>query len=148
MSSITIATKVDEDSKLVKQFNEYKEENSMNSKSEATRALMRAGLEQEHREDDDDDTADEAGGSADDRERASVLSTEKLTYVAVAFFAGFQTLPSWFATIDVVSLATAVTGALILIAVPITVSRELIREASANSDRFDGILSQRTQEAD
>lgn len=147
MSSITIATKVDEDSKLVKQFNEYKEENSMNSKSEATRALMRAGLEQEHR-DDDDDTADEAGRSADDSERASVLSTEKLTYVAVAFFAGFQTLPSWFATIDVVSLATAVTGALILIAVPITVSRELIREVSANSDQFDGILSQRTQEAD
>lgn len=59
MSTVTIATKVDEDSKLVKQFNEYKESNSMNSKSEAMRALLRAGIEKEYVQDDSDSQDDE-----------------------------------------------------------------------------------------
>jgi hypothetical protein len=56
MSSVTFATKADEDSDLVKEFNEYKQENSMNSKSEAIRSLMRAGLEEEYNQDESDDT--------------------------------------------------------------------------------------------
>jgi metal-responsive CopG/Arc/MetJ family transcriptional regulator len=55
MSSVTFATKADEDSDLVKEFNEYKQENSMNSKSEAIRSLMRAGLEEEYNQDESDD---------------------------------------------------------------------------------------------
>jgi len=50
MSTITFATKAEEDSDLVKQFKKYKEEKSMNSKSEAIRSLMRSGLEQEYQD--------------------------------------------------------------------------------------------------
>ena len=64
MSSVTFATKADEDSDLVKQFNEYKQENSMNSKSEAIRSLMRAGLEEEYNQDESDDTDSQRKKSA------------------------------------------------------------------------------------
>jgi hypothetical protein len=63
MSSVTFATKAEEDSDLVKQFKKYKQENSMNSKSEAIRSLMRAGLEEEYQDDSDsqDDEPSQVG---------------------------------------------------------------------------------------
>ena len=42
MSSVMLSTKVDEDSELAEEFEEFKESNSMYSKSEAIRTLMRA----------------------------------------------------------------------------------------------------------
>jgi len=47
MSTTTLSAQVEEDSELVDQFQEYRESNSMTSKSEAVRTLIREGLEDE-----------------------------------------------------------------------------------------------------
>jgi hypothetical protein len=146
MSSVMLSTKVDEDSELAEEFEEFKESNSMYSKSEAIRTLMRAGLEQKQQETANESASEE---STSDGGTAPVLSTENLAYVSVAFYLGFQILPSWLTSVEGVSLAIGVTGALILIAVPIAVSKQLIREVGSKSERFGGFLDgQRTQEAD
>lgn len=56
MSSVTIATQVNEDDNLVQEFEEYCERNSMQSKSEGVRTLIREGLE-ESDEDEEGETS-------------------------------------------------------------------------------------------
>jgi Arc/MetJ-type ribon-helix-helix transcriptional regulator len=56
MSTTTFSAQVEEDSELVDQFEEYRESNSMTSKSEAVRTLIREGLEDDHDQDESDDT--------------------------------------------------------------------------------------------
>ena len=60
----TITADVPKDSELARQFEEYRETNSMNSNAEAARTLLRSGLDQEF----DDETDDDRDGS-DDRAR-------------------------------------------------------------------------------
>jgi hypothetical protein len=95
MSSVTFATKADEDSDLVKEFNEYKQENSMNSKSEAIRSLMRAGLEEEYNQDESDDTDSQrkepATRTTDDRPDFAV---DSLVLIALAYWVGSVGLPT------------------------------------------------------
>lgn len=68
----TVSAKLDADSTLATEFEEYRAANGMTSKSEAVRHLLRAGLEQEQSQQTDDDAADStasgqsAGQSATD----------------------------------------------------------------------------------
>jgi hypothetical protein len=63
--TVTISAKLDSDSTLAEEFEEYREANSMTSKSEAVRHLLRAGLEQELPQQTDGDAADStASGGA------------------------------------------------------------------------------------
>lgn len=51
---VTISARVDADSDLASELEEYQEQNSMTSKSEAVRHLLRSGLSQEMERPDDD----------------------------------------------------------------------------------------------
>jgi hypothetical protein len=68
----TVSAKLEADSTLATEFEEYRDANGMTSKSEAVRHLLRAGLEQEQSQQTDDDAADStasgqsAGKSATD----------------------------------------------------------------------------------
>lgn len=68
----TVSAKLEADSTLATEFEEYRDANGMTSKSEAVRHLLRAGLEQETPKQADDDAADStasgqsSGGSAND----------------------------------------------------------------------------------
>jgi len=64
---VTISARVDADSDLAEQMEQYRSQNSMTSKSEAVRHLLRAGLEQELEQPDDvvDDARDVAPDDAD-----------------------------------------------------------------------------------
>jgi hypothetical protein len=53
----TVSAKLDADSALATEFEEYREANGMTSKSEAVRHLLRAGLEQQRVDDSVDDDA-------------------------------------------------------------------------------------------
>ena len=56
----TLSAAVEVDSELAEQFEQFREQNGMTSKSEAVRHLLRAGLaEQMHDDDDDRDARDE-----------------------------------------------------------------------------------------
>jgi|APHM01.1.fsa_nt_gi hypothetical protein len=91
MSSVTIATKVDEESNLVQEFEEYKKRKSMNSKSEAVRTLLREGLENEA----EDNDADKSASSQDAQPRATVPLQDAMSeagllnrrFIAYALFA-------------------------------------------------------------
>jgi hypothetical protein len=63
-NTTTIATKVDQDANLVQDFEEYCERNSMQSKSEGVRTLMREGLDNT---DTTDDSQTETDSDADIR---------------------------------------------------------------------------------
>jgi Arc/MetJ-type ribon-helix-helix transcriptional regulator len=54
----TLSAQIDSDTELAKQFEEYREQNAMTSRSEAVRHLVRAGLEQELSKQAGDDAAD------------------------------------------------------------------------------------------
>jgi len=62
---VTISARVDADSDLAEQMEQYRSQNSMTSKSEAIRHLLRAGLEQELEQPDVDDDRDVARDDAD-----------------------------------------------------------------------------------
>jgi hypothetical protein len=66
---VTISARVDADSDLASELEEYQEQNSMTSKSEAVRHLLRSGLAQEMERPDDvvDDDRDAARGDVDAR---------------------------------------------------------------------------------
>jgi len=70
---VTISARVDADSDLAEQMEQYRSQNSMTSKSEAVRHLLRAGLEQELEQSDDvvDDSAASDAAEASDSAAAS-----------------------------------------------------------------------------
>ena len=60
----TLSAVVEDDSRLVEEFEEYRQHRSMNTKSEAVRALVRAGLDEELEDDDDRDQEEQPAAPA------------------------------------------------------------------------------------
>lgn len=96
MSTTTFSAQVEEDSELVDQFEEYRESNSMTSKSEAVRTLIREGLEDDHDQDESDDTDGQRKKSAtqpatplqDALADAGLLDRRFFSYAIFGFVAG------------------------------------------------------------
>lgn len=93
---VTISARVDEGSDLAQEFEQFQAQNSMTSKSEAVRHLLRSGLERELKQPDDADAPDStASGSqaADTGSTASgttvnVVSGNEAVLLGVAFLIG------------------------------------------------------------
>jgi len=109
MSSVTMATKVDEDSTLAEEFEEFKQDNSMYSKSEAIRTLLRAGLEVEYHQ-----TA-ETSAQNNTTDTVAALSPKNLAYISVASYFGVQMISSSGLAIPAVNLSINALGGLILV---------------------------------
>ena len=76
----TISTQVEEDSELIDEFNDYREQNSMNSKSEAVRTLMRDALQ------DRDDEGDSQREDTEEDETKPSLSDSQIYSMTLTFF--------------------------------------------------------------
>jgi len=109
MSSVTLATKVDEDSTLAEEFEEFKQDNSMYSKSEAIRTLLRAGLEVEYHQTAETSTQNHT------TDTLAVLSPKNLAYTSVASYFGVQMISSSGLAIPAVNLLVNALGGLILV---------------------------------
>jgi Arc/MetJ-type ribon-helix-helix transcriptional regulator len=93
----TLSAQVDSDTELAKQFEEYREQNAMTSRSEAVRHLVRAGLEQELSKQTDDDAADStasgqsAGQPATDPDISiNLLRGSEPVLLALAYVFGYS----------------------------------------------------------
>lgn len=93
----TLSAQVDSDTELAKQFEEYREQNAMTSRSEAVRHLVRAGLEQELSKQAGDDAADStasgesSGKSATDPDISiNLIRGNEPILFAVAFVIGSE----------------------------------------------------------
>jgi Arc/MetJ-type ribon-helix-helix transcriptional regulator len=99
MSTTTFSAQVEEDSELVDQFEEYRESNSMTSKSEAVRTLIREGLEDEQNSQDPQSASksepatgtESATRTTDDRPDFAV---DSLVLIALAYWVGSVGLPA------------------------------------------------------
>lgn len=146
MSTVTIATKIDENSELVKQFNEYKEANSMNSKSEAMRALLRAGIEKEYIQD-DSDSQDDGPSLKDALSQAGLLNRRFFGYAIFGFVAGdiydlMTSVGTYFVSLGTVNRIFAVFALVIammfIVDYAIKPLASTIREHIGNNDNHDG----------
>lgn len=107
MSSTTFAAQVDDDSQLAQEFEEYREQRSMHSKSEAVRTLLREGLQEaadpDAQSDSESESAETESGSVADAERGRARTTgdqrpdfalDSLILIAVAYWIGSVGLPA------------------------------------------------------
>jgi hypothetical protein len=129
MSTTTFSAQVEEDSELVDQFQEYREENSMTSKSEAVRTLLREGLEDEQNSQDpqsapESESATDTESATQTDHEAPVFNTENLAYVSITFYILFQLLPSSYTTTEPATLIIALTASALIILLPIALMNE------------------------
>lgn len=110
----TISARVDEDSDLAQQLDQYQAQNSMTSKSEAVRHLLRSGLEHEFEQpaDDVDDEPDPSPGVAD----ADADSGDSQPVIDLNLIQGNEPIILGFAFLlgsnDILAALTAVAGGL------------------------------------
>jgi len=101
---ITIAARVEADSELAEQFEHFRENNSMTSKSEAVRHLLRAALAEELEQsndvvdDDRDDARDDAGSPTID---LNLIQGNEAIILGFAFLIGSN---------DILTTLTAIAG--------------------------------------
>lgn len=103
---VTISARVDEDSDLAQEFDQYQKQNSMTSKSEAVRHLIRSGLEQELQQPDNADDADSAQSDSApaDADNAPIISVDVIRgnepiIIGFAFLVGFNDILSGLTTV-------------------------------------------------
>ena len=123
MSTTTFSAQVEEDSELVDQFEEYRESNSMTSKSEAVRTLIREGLDDNQDEFNNTDGQKKESATQTDHE-APVFNSENLAYVSITFYLLFRLLPSSYTTTETATLIIALTASALLISLPIALMNE------------------------
>jgi VIT1/CCC1 family predicted Fe2+/Mn2+ transporter len=97
----TVSAKLNSDSTLAAQFEEYRDANGMTSKSEAVRHLLRAGIEQEHVDDDDRDRDDDVDDARADQSHVQRqissgdwIEGNELLLMGIAFLIGADGLLS------------------------------------------------------
>jgi Arc/MetJ-type ribon-helix-helix transcriptional regulator len=93
MSTTTFSAQVESDSELVDQFEEYREENSMTSKSEAVRTLLREGLEDEQNSQDPQSATDTESSTRTTDDRPD-FAVDSLVLIALAYWVGSVGLPT------------------------------------------------------
>lgn len=90
----TLSAAVEVDSELAEQFEEYREQNGMTSKSEAVRHLLRAGLAEQTVDDDGDDDdrrpRDEQTIQTSSARAANWIDETKPIILGFAFLIGFE----------------------------------------------------------
>jgi len=106
---MTIGAQLDADGDLAKQFEEFQERNSYETKSEAVRALIRDSLERDRRQDqqaDDEQQSDQAGSdvvATDGGTQLNLIEGNEPILLGIALLIGFD---------GILSALTSVAGAL------------------------------------
>ena len=128
---VTISARVDADSDLASELEEYQEQNSMTSKSEAVRHLLRSGLAQEmERPDDDVDDDRDAARDADSSPSIdlNLIQGNEAIILGFAFLIGSN---------DILVALTAIAGGLggwLFIAIGLLLSAWLLWDFAAGLD--------------
>jgi hypothetical protein len=89
MGSITVGAKLEDDSDLGQRFETYKEEQMMETNSEALRNLIRAGLEVEM-DDTDGDVTPQPEQKSPSVQSGNLVSGNESILIAIAFILGGQ----------------------------------------------------------
>jgi len=127
---VTISARVDADSDLAEQMEQYRSQNSMTSKSEAIRHLLRAGLEQELEQPDVDDDRDVARDDADSSPSIdlNLIQGNEAIILGFAFLIGSN---------DILTTLTAIAGGMggwVFIFIGLLLSAWLLYDFAAGLD--------------
>jgi len=128
---VTISARVDADSDLASELEEYQEQNSMTSKSEAVRHLLRSGLAQEMER--PDDVVDDDRDAARDADSSpsidlNLIQGNEAIILGFAFLIGSN---------DILAALTAIAGGLggwLFIAIGLLLSAWLLWDFAAGLD--------------
>ena len=128
---VTISARVDADSDLASELEEYQEQNSMTSKSEAVRHLLRSGLAQEMER--PDDVVDDDRDAARDADSSpsidlNLIQGNEAIILGFAFLIGSN---------DILAALTAIAGGLggwLFIAIGLLLSAWLLWDFAAGVD--------------
>jgi hypothetical protein len=128
---VTISARVDADSDLASELEEYQEQNSMTSKSEAVRHLLRSGLAQEMER--PDDVVDDDRDAARDADSSpsidlNLIQGNEAIILGFAFLIGSN---------DILAALTAIAGRLggwLFIAIGLLLSAWLLWDFAAGLD--------------